>query len=113
MALPSWANDTVTRLRAGEIEERGTLYPDWTNPNVLDIDGCSMQPAGTMLSQDGRVQGLTDGYICYMPPGSDVQTGDRIRYLGNVYTINGAPREWHSPTGAVSSIILNLERWDG
>jgi hypothetical protein len=72
-----------------------------------------MQPAGTSLSQDGRIQGITDGYTCYMPPRSDVLTGDRIRYNGNVYTINGEPRIWSSPTGIVSNIVLNLERWEG
>ena len=51
MALPSWVNDTVTRIRAGTIEERGTIYPDWDHVNELDISGCSMQPAGTSLSQ--------------------------------------------------------------
>lgn len=113
MALPSWSNDTVTRIRAGTIEERGTTYQDWTHPNELTIGGCSMQPAGTSLSQDGRIQGITDGYTCYMPPGSDVLTGDRIGYNGNVYTINGEPRIWKSPTGRVSNIVLNLERWEG
>ena len=34
--LPSWANDTVTRIRAGTIEERGTIYPDWTNPDSME-----------------------------------------------------------------------------
>jgi len=113
MALPSWANDTVTRTRAGTIEERGTTYQDWTHPEERTISGCSMQPAGTSLSQDGRIQGITDGYTCYMPPGSDVLTGDRIRYNGTVYTINGEPRIWKSPTGRVSNIVLNLERWEG
>lgn len=113
MALPSWSNDTVTRIRAGTIVERGTVYPDWDHATELDIDGCSMQPSGTSLSQDGRIQGITDGYTCYLPPGSDVLAGDRIRYNGNVYTINGEPRIWHSPTGLVSNIVLNLERWEG
>ncbi len=113
MALPSWSNDTVTRIRAGTIVERGTTYPDWNNPSTLSISGCSMQPSGTSLSQDGRIQGITDGYTCYMPPGSDVQAGDRIGYNGNVYTINGEPRVWRSPTDMVSSIVLYLERWAG
>ena len=113
MALPSWAKDTVTRIRAGTVVERGTIYPDWDHTTELDISGCSMQPAGTSLSQDGRIQGITDGYTCYLPPGSDVLTGDRIRYNGNIYTINGEPRIWNSPTEIVSSIVLNLERWAG
>lgn len=111
--LPSWANDTVTRLRATTITQRGSEIPDWSNPDRLAIPGCSMQPAGTSLTQDGRVQGTTDGYTCYLPPGADVLAGDRIEYGGNVYTINGEPRTWQSPTGRVSTTQLQLERWYG
>lgn len=111
--LPSWANDTVTRLRATIITQRGSEIPDWSNPDRLTITGCSMQPAGTSLTQDGRVQGTTDGYTCYLPPGADVLAGDRIEYGGNVYTINGEPRAWQSPTGRVSNMQLQLERWYG
>jgi predicted YcjX-like family ATPase len=48
-----------------------------------------------------------------MPPGTDVKAGDRIEYDGNVYTINGEPKAWTSPTGRVSHIQLNIERWAG
>ena len=111
--LPSWANDTVTRLRAATIIQRGSEIPDWSNPDRLEIPGCSMQPAGTSLTQDGRVQGTTDGYTCYLPPGADVLAGDRIEFMGEVYTINGEPRSWNSPTGRVSNTQLQLERWYG
>ena len=111
--LPSWAKDTVTRLRASIITQRGSEILDWSNPDTLEITGCSMQPSGTSLTQDGRVQGTTDGFTCYLPPGSDVLPGDRIAYGGKTYTINGEPRPWASPTGLVSNIQLQLERWYG
>lgn len=111
--LPSWANDTVTRIRAGTIERRGSVEQDWTNVSELDISGCSMQPASTSLSQDGRVLGISDGFTCYLPPGADVAAGDRIRYGGKVYTIMGEPRLWASPTGRVTHIQAALERWAG
>ena len=111
--LPSWANDTVTRLRPTIITQRGSEIPDWEDPDRLEIQGCSMQPAGTSLTQDGRVQGTSDGYTCFLPPGADVQAGDRIEFGGVVYTINGEPRVWQSPTGRVSNTQLQLERWYG
>ena len=113
MALPSWAVDTVTRLRSTVTVERRTTYPDWTNASTVAISGCSMQPAGTSLSQDGRIQGITDGYTCYMPPGSDVIAGDKIRFNGQDYQVIGEPRAWASPTGRVSSLQAQLERWSG
>lgn len=113
MALPSWANDTVTRIRAGVKNVRGSEVPDWTDTDILLISGCSVQPATTSLSQDGRIQGITDGLTCYCPPESDIRAGDRIQYGGNLYTINGEPQSWTSPTGLVSSMQLHLERWCG
>lgn len=111
--LPTWATDTITRIRPATKTVRGSETYDWNNASELTISGCSVQPAGTSLSQDGRVQGIMDGFTCYAPPGADIIADDRIRYNGNVYTINGEPRSWTSPTGRVSHLLLNLERWDG
>lgn len=111
--LPSWANETVTRLRPTVIVQRGSEIPDWSDPDRLQIPGCSMQPAGTSLTQDGRVQGTSDGYTGYLPPGSDVRAGDRIQFGGATYAVIGEPRAWQSPTGRVSSLQVQLERWYG
>ena len=113
MALPSWAQQTVERIRPMIKIVRGSEIPDWSNPNVLQIPGCSVQPANTSLSQDGRIQGITDGYTCYVPPGADIKAGDRIRYEGQDYVINGEPRIWQSPTGRATHMQINLERWEG
>lgn len=110
--LPSFARQTVTRLRAGTKTMRGSDLPDWNNPDTLVIGGCSVQPAATDLSQDGRVLGIMDGLTCYMPPGSDVREGDRIRFEGNVYTIDGSPRVWPS-AGNLAHVQVNLRRYAG
>lgn len=109
----SFWNDTVTRLRPGTTTERGSTIQDWSEPSQLIIQHCSVQPASTGLSQDGRVLGISEGLTAYLPSGSDVKAGDRIQFNGDVYTINGEPKEWRSPTGAVSNIQLNLMRWSG
>lgn len=111
--LPTWAQDTVTRIRPGTKDERGSSVPDWDKASTLDIPGCSVQPGGTSLSQDGRVLAISDGYTCYFPPGSDVQAGDKIRHNGVDYQIIGEPRAWNSPTGRVSSLQAALQRWYG
>lgn len=51
-----------------------------------------MQPATTSLSQDGRVLGLLDEYTLYAPAEADIQAGDRIRYNGQIYQIDGDVR---------------------
>lgn len=110
--MVSFARQSVTRLRASTKIVRGSEMFDWSNPDALVISGCSVQPGTTELSQDGRVLGILDGMICYMPAGSDVKEGDRIQYEGNIYEINGMPKVWHG-VGNSSHTQLILRRWDG
>ena len=111
--LSSFCRQTVTRIRPSTKTERGSIVYDWENTVTLDITGCSMQPAGTSLSEDGRVLGIADGFTCYMPETADVQAGDRIQFGGNVYEINGDIRVWPSATGTLDHIICNLVRYSG
>ncbi len=111
--LPSFCKQTVTRVRPGTTTSRGSTVPDWTNATTKDITDCSMQPAGTSLSKDGRVLGISDAFTCFMQPGSDVQAGDRIVFGGVTYEINGDLRVWPSATGALDHIELNLVRYAG
>ena len=113
MALPSWAADSVVIIRPKTTTSRGSIIFDWTDPTETTVNGCSVQPASTSLSEDGRVLGISDGWTAYLPPGTDVKEGDRVKFNSETYTIKGAPRVWNSPTGAVSAILLNLQRWSG
>lgn len=111
--VATFANDTITVIRPGQKEVRGTTLPDWNNAEEHNVERCSFQPAGTSLSLDGRVLGITNGATCYCPYEADIQAGDRIRFDGKTYTIDGAPRRWRSPTGARNHIMLNLEAYSG
>lgn len=113
MALPSFFRQSITRIRPGTKVLRGSEVPDWTQATTATISACSVQPAGTSLSMDGRVLALTDGLTAYVPANADIQAGDRIEYAGETYTINGAPRVWPSASGGLDHIQLNLERWSG
>ena len=110
--LPSFCNQQVTIIRPSTKESRGSIVPDWSVTTETTVTGCSVQPAGTSLSQDGRVLGVTDGLTAYLPEGTDVKAGDRVLYDGEVYTISGEPRKW---VGAFtrSHVLLNLVRWEG
>ena len=112
MAVQSFWTQSITRLRPGTKTERGSTVPDWTSPSAKVINGCSVQPSGTSLSQDGRVLGVTDGLTVYAPVDADVRAGDRISYGGNVYTINGDPLIWPG-VARMQHIQLNLTRWRG
>lgn len=112
--LPSFCKESITRIRPGTKTLRGSEVPDWSESkvNTLTISGCSVQPATTSLSMDGRVLAINEQMTAYLPEGSDVLAGDRIVYNGETYEINGEPKRW---TGAVnlSNIQLNLTRWEG
>lgn len=108
----SFFTQEVTRLRPVLVDVRGTVVPDWSNPDILKITGCNVQQSGTSLDQQGRFA-VMDGLTLYAPPGSDIQAGDRIKYDGKTYTIDGDPREWASPTGVVSTVQCPLKRWEG
>lgn len=110
--LPSFATQRVVRIRPTTKDVRGSRVPDWSNSDRKVISGCSVQPASTDLSQDGRVLGILDGMTCYMPENADVLEGDRIEYEGIIYTIDGAPRVWPS-AGNLAHKQLRLVRWSG
>lgn len=110
--IPSFARQSVTRIRPGVKTVRGSDIPDWDNATSLVISGCSVQPAATEMSQDGRVLGILDGMTCYLPPGADVQEGDRIVYDGETYVLDGAPRVWEAAFN-LSHVQIRLRRWSG
>ena len=111
--LPSWCSQTITIVKPGTTTSRGSTVYDWERPvSSTDIAGCSVQPASTGLSQDGRVLGIYDGWTVYIPEGTDVKAGDHIEFEGETYAINGEPRKWTGPS-RTSHIQLNLVRWEG
>lgn len=106
-------NQTVTVTSPGTRTVRGSSLPDWDNPvSVTVVGGCSVQPAGTSLDESGRWATM-DGLTAYLPYTADVKAGDRVTFDGLDYAIEGEPRKWASPTGAVAHIFLNLKRWEG
>ena len=111
--LPSFCSQSITIIRPGTKEVRGSIVPDWENTaQPVVVGGCSVQPASSSLSLDGRVLGISDAWTAYLPEGTDVKAGDHILFDGNTYEISGEPRVW---TGAFtrSHIQLNLTRWEG
>ena len=101
--LPSFCIQEVKRIRPATKTVRGSIVPDWDENNVSTktIKGCSMQPATTSLSTDGRVLGISDTYTLFCPPDSDIQAGDHIVFNSKTYEIDGDVR--------IQPSVLNLE----
>ncbi len=111
--LPTFMNKSVIVIKPGSKTVRGQTVPDWEHSTQSTIPNCSMQPASTTLSQDGRVLAVTDRFTCFMPANADVDAGDRISYKGKTYTIEGDPRDWESASTRLDHLELNLIRYRG
>jgi len=110
--LPSFCKQSVIRLRPTTRTVRGSEIFDWSDTDELTIRGCSVQPAASTMTEDGRELGVSDGLTIYMPPSADVKAGDRIRFEGADYEIQGEPRIWPS-VGNLAHKQVNVMRWYG
>lgn len=110
--LPSFCNQTVTRIRPATKTVRGSVVPDWENAKSKEINGVSMQPASTSLSTDGRVLGISDRYTLFAPPIADIKAGDRIVFDGKTYEIDGDVRIQPSVLN-LDHIEITLRRYNG
>ena len=87
----SFCNQSIKIIRPGTKTVRGSEIPDWDEASEpVTVNGCSIQPAATTLSEDGRVLGLSDGLTVYVPSGTDVKAGDHIEVDGETYEIGRA-----------------------
>lgn len=110
--LPSFANQSVTRLRASKQEVRGKQVDDWDDPVSLEIEGCSIQPASTSMTLDLRIASEAS-MTAYVPADADIAANDRVEYMGDIYTVLGTSRAWPSPAGGLSHKVVALKEWRG
>jgi len=114
MVVASFARAFIVRLRPVLINDsHGNTVPDWSQPpSELGIGGCSVQPGGTseVLTSRDTIQDLWE---VFAPRFADVLPTDRIRWNGLDYEVLGQPAEWDSPTGAISHIQFQMQRWEG
>lgn len=111
--LPSFATQTVTRLRAPLVDDgHNNAVPNWSAATSTPITGCSVQPGSTDEVLENRDTTLIQ-WTVYAPSTADVLSSDRISYLGVEYEIDGQPAAWPSPSGALDHKVLLLKRWNG
>lgn len=110
--LPSFCTQEVERIRPSTKESRGSTILDWSKTSNLTINGCSMQPASTTLSEDGRVLGISDLYTLFAPADADIEAGDRIEFEGKTYTVVGDVRV-QPAASRLQHIEISLRRYHG
>lgn len=110
MSLPTFATQTVTVQRAGLVTDHGAQVPDWTNPTVHAVTGCSVQPAGGSEDRVNR-DAVTTQFTLYAPLDADVRATDRVVFDGVTFEVDGPPRRW--ATGVLDHIEANLRVVNG
>lgn len=107
-------NQTVTRQRATEVEDRyGNTVLSWDNPATAEIVGVSLQPSETTEIVEDR-QVTISAFRLYAPPTADILATDRIEYQGTVYEVAAQPQKWPDPfvPDAIDHIEVALRQID-
>jgi hypothetical protein len=102
-------SDTITRLRGQSRDGFGNLAG---SASELDVDGCSVQPtSGTESTDTGDL--LVTTATAYAPAGTDLVATDRVRWLGDVYEVDGPPARWRDDEGTEDHVQVQLKLTQG
>ena len=112
MLLVSFATQTPVILRPSMVLEWGQEVPSWEDVTEIEVPGCTDYALSGVETVQG-VDVVAGTRQMFMPAGTDVRGTDRIKHLGHVWEIIGAPSPQLSPTGELSHIEVLLKRWDG
>ncbi|MBR2837777.1 MAG: hypothetical protein IKE55_03235 [Kiritimatiellae bacterium] len=109
----SFMSDSVTVVRPGARTVRGSTVPDWAAATEHVVDRVQVTAAATQQDRDGRVVNVHESATLRAPYDADVRPGDRVRWGGEIYEVDGEVFHSKSPTGRVSSTRCALRRWEG
>lgn len=114
----SWAGDTVTVLRATvTTTQRGDAVLDWSSAAEIPLTGCRWQPrTGDEITPGGggaTRDAVIDGLTLFAPLDADLHALDRMLVDGVTWEVDGPPRRWRGPTGALAHTEATLRRVDG
>ncbi len=106
----SFAKESLTRLRAPTVMDHGSPVRDWSNAAGLVIAGWTIQPGAGPEDLDHREAVRVD-WTAIGPFDADVAATDKVRLPSGDYAVIGEPERWKSPTGAISSTKILLQKW--
>ena len=109
MLSPTLATQTITRIRPVAVTNRyGDLEADWDNATSLDIVGCAVHPAGTSEDTDPARTAVAIRWNLFLPPGSDIASGDRVTFDGTLYEVDGMPLAWSGSSGIAANGVFGV-----
>lgn len=87
-ALPSFASQTITVLRAPLVDDHGDMVPDWSQPPTeIVVTDVVLAPPRSRSVQN--VHEVTTEVMLFAPIDTDIHDTDRVRYNGLTYAIRG------------------------
>lgn len=114
MSLPiSFANDSLTRVRAGLVTDSyQNQVRDWASATTLDMSGWSVQPVPAPETAEGTARNTVGRrWLALGPAGTDVLATDRMIYAGITCEVDGAPLVY--ATGVLDHVELFLQETEG
>lgn len=109
----SFMNEAVTVIRPGTKTVRGAAVRDWDEASEHQVTRCQVTAASTSQDRDGRETNAVGSFTLRAMYSADIQAGDRVRWRGEVYEVDGDVFHSESPTGRVSSTRCAIKRWEG
>lgn len=109
----SFFKDSVTVLRAPIISKNGMEKRDWQNAVEHTIFNVQVTAQSTSRDFEGRIEQVSDRRTLRAAYDADVLAGDRIKWDGDIYEIEGLVFHTKSPSGKASSTRCTLVRWNG
>lgn len=120
--LPSWANQTITRIRPTWFKERGSQKANYDNPaSLLIVEGCILEPVASQDARGDREATLFE-YHLMLPPESDLLATDLVvegalslagypAFVGVKYGVHGNPARVKAPMGLTDYIDCRVRVW--
>ena len=107
--LVSFATKTLVRERPERVADgHGGYEDDWSDPDELTLENCSMQPGASAEDLVNR-EGVRIDWTVFVGGHPDVRFGDRVKDGHTPYAVVGEPEKW--PLLEHTKILLS--RWAG
>jgi len=112
-------NDSFIRKRAPLVQNPrdNTWYRDWDNATELLITNCMVQPfrlsekLNFEITVEREFSRTVMRFFC--PADTDIESTDRIIYLGKEYTVFGHLGQWFNFRGELNHVAFLARRREG
>lgn len=109
----SFFSDSVTVVRPTVAVVNGAETFVWTNAQETVLHNVQVTAQATSRGFDGRTLQISERYTLRANYDADIQAGDRVRWRGETYEIDGDVFHTKSPSGRASSTRCALVKWSG